>query len=179
MYTTTVLCIDPNSNYFKLPGIDLYTKTRNAYNFTGNNVIIAHPPCAQWSRLRNFAKEDKEEKELALFCWELVNKNGGILEHPYGSFLFKYVNASRKKIFCIDQHWFNFPCRKRTWLYCHEIDLLPFPLNFNAYIRKVESLHSRTRSIMPIEFCKYLVDSVSSHIPASIGLSKSPTVTQA
>lgn len=154
----SVLCVHEKSNYFKLPGLDLYTASRDAYTFSGSNPVICHPPCQQWSQLHRFAKEDKKQKELALFCWNKVKSNGGIFEHPRGSHFFKYVNADRKKLFSINQSWFGFPAQKVTYLYMEGITPASYPLSFDRPVRTVCSLHSGNRSIMTLEFCEYLVN---------------------
>lgn len=148
-----------NSNYFKFPELDIYTKERNAYLYTGSNTIIAHPPCQQWSRLKGFAHENKMEKDLALYCYEKVLTNGGILEHPNGSSFFKYVNADRKKMFVVWQSWFGYPAKKPTILFCQNVQLLPPPINFNAIEKTVDKIAYRKRSLMPLTMCKYLLDS--------------------
>lgn len=158
--TVSILCVDKKSNYKKIPGLDLWDEERNAYNYAGSNPVICHPPCQQWSRMKAFATENKEQKELAIFCWEVVNKNGGILEHPNGSNLFKYVRADKKFIYSVNQHWWGFPARKTTLLYVKDVKLLAYPLNFNAIQKKVNQMNYKSRSIMTLEFCQYLVNSV-------------------
>lgn len=153
----SILCVAKDSNYHSIPGLDLWTASRNAYNFDSLNPIICHPPCQQWSRLHKFARENHEEKQLAFFCWEKVNTNGGIFEHPAGSHFFKTVKADRSKIFSINQHWFGFPTRKRTYLYFHNCKPLSFPLSFDHPVTTLEKVNPRLRSIMPLSFCEWLV----------------------
>lgn len=157
----SILCVARKSNYFNIPDLDLWTEERNAYLFNGNNPIIAHPPCAQWSKMRAFSRPDKVAKNLALFCWEYVNQNGGCLEHPQGSALFKYVGANRSQIVSINQNWFGFPSRKTTYIYFAKCEPERYPLSFDRPLRTTTSLHSKDRSIMPLMMCKWLVHSVS------------------
>ncbi len=157
----SILCVCKNSNYYKLPGLDLYDTYRNAYTFAGLNKLIAHPPCAQWSKLRSFAKENKEEKDLAMFCLHKVKQNGGILEHPAGSQFWKVANVSRSNIISINQHWFGFPAQKRTWLYFHDVKPLAYPLSFNTPTKTVSDMHSTARSLQPLSFCNYLVNCIN------------------
>lgn len=161
----SVLCADSKSNYYKIPYLDIWDKERDVYNYTGKNQVIAHPPCQQWSRLRKFAKIDDKEKNLALLCWDIVNENGGILEHPMGSNLFKYVGADYKKIHSVNQHWWGFPCKKTTYLYVHNVELLPYNLNFNAIEKTVDKLNTRMRSRQTLAFCEYLVNSILLNSP--------------
>jgi len=143
-----------------LPGLDLWTAERNTYNFAGSNPVIAHPPCAQWSRMKSFARSNQHEKDLAVFCWEAVMRNGGIFEHPAGSSFFSFIGANRDHLFSVDQHWWNFPCRKRTYLYFNRCEPGIYPLNFSHPMRKVHNMHSGDRAIMPLEFCEWLVSAV-------------------
>jgi len=156
---TSVLCVDNESNYFKIDGLDLWTRDRDAYLFTGCNPVIVHPPCQQWSRLRSFAKVNQVEKDLAVFCFELVLSNGGIFEHPSGSSFFKFVGY--RPTISIDQSWFGFPARKRTYLFFNGFRPGRLPLNFNAIEKTVDQLAYKSRSRMPLTFCQWLVDCVS------------------
>ena len=156
----SVLGVMPGSNYYKIEGLDLWDKERNAYNFKGNNMVICHAPCQQWSRLKAFAKPDHDEKNLAYFCWDVVNRNGGIFEHPAGSSFFKEVNADRKKMFKVNQSWWGFGAKKETILYCHNVKLLSYPLCFNAIKGKVHLMNKGKRSRMEESFCRYLVDCI-------------------
>lgn len=156
----SVLCTHAKSNYKSIPGLDLWPDPRNAYNFSGDNPVIAHPPCAQWSRMKNFARINKEEKDLAVFCWEKVLQNGGIFEHPAGSSFFNYVAADRKNMLSVNQSWWGFPCTKRTYLYFHRCSAIAVPLSFDCVTKTVNQLHSSKRSIMPLSFCTYLVSCI-------------------
>ncbi len=158
---TTVLCVHEHSNYYKIPDLDLYPRSRDAYTFNSSNKVIAHPPCPQWSRLKHFAKVNMKEKDLAVFCWNQVETNGGIFEHPAGSSFFKYIGADFHKILSINQSWFGFSAQKRTYLYFNNVRSIPHPITFDASIKKVCSMTQDARSIMPLSFCQWLVDSVN------------------
>lgn len=157
----SVLCVASASNYYQLPNLDLWPEERDAYKFTGNNPVITHAPCQQWSRMHAFARSDQRSKELAFFCFSQVKENGGIFEHPAGSHFFKTVGASFKQIVSIDQHWWGFPTRKRTYLFFQNCSPAAHPLNFDHPVTTLEKVNPRLRSIMPLSFCKWLVDSVS------------------
>lgn len=156
----TILCAQDDSNYYKIPDLNIYNKSRNAYTYSGNDIIIAHPPCQQWSKLRWRANENKLEKELAYYCYELVNKNGGILEHPVGSNFFKTVNANTKNIYTVNQTWWNFPAEKRTLLYVHNVKLLPVYNSPGKITRSIQNMDTSQRSKMTLQFCEYLVNCV-------------------
>jgi len=158
----SILCVQRNSNYYKIPGLDLWDIDRDAYNYTGNNPVITHAPCAQWSMLREFAYYNKREKELAFFCWEKVNGNGGIFEHPAGSSFFKQVKFDKKNLFRIQQSWWGFRGRKSTLLYYVGCRPMPLPLCFDSKpkLYPVEDMSKNERALMPLSFCHWLIDSI-------------------
>lgn len=137
----TALFVTKDSIYKKL-GIDSYDLERNALTFTGTNVIIAHPPCRTWGQLAHFSKGTKDEHDLAFFAIALIRINGGILEHPKASKLFKTILPLPGTVdnyggftINIDQSWFGHKAKKNTFLYingCTIRELPKLPLNFNA-----------------------------------------------
>lgn len=155
-----ILCVDSDSSYFLIPGLTLWTKEQDAFNFSGHSPVIAHPPCPQWSRLRHFANYNLKEKVLAEWCWDIVNANGGIFEHPAGSSFFRYVGADMKKVFSVDQCWWGFPARKRTYLYFHRCSHIPFPLFNLPTVKQLNEIPPHLRSRSPLAFNQWLVDCV-------------------
>ena len=154
----SVLCTMPGSNYYRIPNLDCWDVKRNAFNFTGSNPVITHAPCPQWSRMKAFAKYNQRDRLLAYFCWDVVNTNGGIFEHPAGSSFFNHVGADWNKIISIDQMWFGFPARKRTYLYFNKCIPLQYPISFDCPVKLVEYMSSSMRSRQPLSLCKWLVD---------------------
>lgn len=136
--TVTALFTRQDSIY-KTLGIECYDIERDALTWEGGNACIAHPPCRAWGRLRKFAKPRPGEKELAIWAVEMVRENGGVLEHPESSTLWKELQlpkgSERDKwggyTLSIDQHWFGHEARKRTWLYiagCAPKDIPPYDI---------------------------------------------------
>lgn len=156
----SILCTDSNSNYNLIPGLDLWPSERDAFNFSGQNMVIAHPPCPQWSRLKSFASSNLKEKLLAEWCYDIVMQNGGIFEHPAGSSFFKYINAPRSQILSVDQCWFGFPARKRTYLLFNQCRHIPFPLFTLPSVRELYYLPKDMRSRSTLSFNIWLVNSV-------------------
>lgn len=158
-----ILCAARNSHYYTLAEIshdlDIYDQARDARTFKGKNKIIAHPPCAQWSKLKGRARYDREQKEIANFCFDMVLKNGGIFEHPAGSAFFKYRGV--KPTAEINQLWFGFPARKATWLYFHKCEPLLITHLPTVATRQVNNMNSESRALMPIMFCEYLINCVN------------------
>jgi len=151
----SVLCVADKTNYSLIDGLDLWNRERDAYNFTGSNPVITHPPCQQWSKLRMFAKVDAKSKDIAFFCLEKVKSNGGILEHPAGSSFFKV--AGIKPTISINQFWFGFPAEKKTWLYFHGFKPRSIQLRFDAIEKKVELMEKVSRSETTLQFATWLV----------------------
>lgn len=156
----SVLCVAENSNYFQYD-LDLWTKQRNAYNFNSNNPIIAHPPCAQWSRLKGLANYNELEKQLGSFCYEKIISNGGILEHPLESSLWKYLNI-KPTVNC-QLNWFGFPAVKKTGLFIYGYEPLPPPFNLDAIqcaiggSKNYKELPKKMRDKTPISMIDYFL----------------------
>jgi len=135
-----VLFARQDSRYKQLKGYDVYDIDRDARNYNGSHPVIAHPPCRAWGRLSHMANPRPDEKQLAYFALEQVRKNGGVLEHPKGSKLWKEVplpmpNEAPDKFggftILIDQYHFGHVARKWTHLYIvgikpEEVPPIPF-----------------------------------------------------
>lgn len=138
MKNVAVLFVAPRSYYRGLARAECYGVERDALTFPGHRPVVAHPPCAQWGRLRHFANEDADQKALALFAVEQVRRWGGVLEHPAGSLLWREmglpspIDAARGTISSaqpiefdrwggwslnIQQLWWGHRAQKQTWLY--------------------------------------------------------------
>jgi hypothetical protein len=121
-----VLFARQDSRYKELQGYDVYDIDRDARKYNGNDPVIAHPPCRAWGRLSHMANPRPDEKELAYFALKQVRKNGGILEHPKGSKLWKEAPLPKPGepqdeyggfTILIDQYHFGHVARKWTHLY--------------------------------------------------------------
>ena len=167
--------------YPHLPNVDCWDKTRDALNFPGGKAVIAHPPCAPWSRMRHFATKQHIYKHLATVAVHQVLANGGILEHPHCSLLWKTcglphpqkdIPDSAPKLWSleIDQCRFGHKARKLTWLlFCgiRPEDLPPLPAPREPTHVTVDSKYGRRkgmkripekeRHLTPPDFAKWLV----------------------
>jgi hypothetical protein len=121
-----VLFCEPDSIYKTLPGYEVYDKERDALTFPGGMPGVYHPPCRGWCKLRQFAKPESGEKDLAIWSVEMIRTWGGVLEHPAGSALWadaKLPRAGKGEdkfggfTLSIDQYWFGHKAQKRTLLY--------------------------------------------------------------
>jgi hypothetical protein len=156
----SVLCVCKNSNYELFPYLDLWNAERNVYLFNSGNPVIAHPPCAQWGKLKYFAKENQLEKKLAIWCFELVLMNGGIFEHPEGSTIFKYMGY--KPTMSVNLNWFGSPFKKTTYLFFNRFKPAAFPLNFDAITQKVQDVSCKNdRNKTPVKMIEFFLRSIN------------------
>jgi len=156
---------------YKTLGCDVYDLERNARNFTGGKPVIVHPPCGQWSKLKGLANKNFDNKRLAGHAIRMVHENGGILEHPLGSDLFKkYLPLPGEnsklpgKSYLIWQSWFGHKAKKPTLLYS-TYDLEPFPLKFDAieYVMGIREVGKAYRLNTPIELAQFLINKIKQY----------------
>lgn len=174
--TVAALFIDRLGPYPRL-GVDCWDVARDAVNYPGPFPVVAHPPCAQWGRLRHLAKQ--QTKHLAPIAVQQVRRFGGILEHPAHSLLWKHcslplpgapADAWGGYTVALNQVDWGHTCRKATWLYLVRvprellIDVPPQkPTHWIAgnagqarrYGCKSASSQQRTRT--PKAFAEYLI----------------------
>jgi len=164
---TPVLFVHNRSNYKKLDVFDCYDEKRNALNYTGSEPVICHPPCRTFSRLRGLSQAPIEEKQLAYWSIDLVRKNGGIVEHPHDSQLWKdkdvvkpgYTDQYGGFTICIDQSWFGYYTPKKTLLYIVGIkskEIPDYDFNRDINFRKFQNLTKKQRSETTPELCIWL-----------------------
>lgn len=162
----TVLYAREDSIY-KEYNLDVYDKTRDARTYSGNNPVIAHPPCRLWGKLHHLSKADPLEKLLALSAINIVRKNGGVLEHPAYSKLWKVANINYKGIdqfngftLPINQGDFGHLAPKATWLYICGIkpqELPPHPLSLSVAEGRVDRMSLKNREATPRQLAEYLI----------------------
>lgn len=136
------LYVDPNGVYSGLPDVEVWDEARDARLYDGPWPVVAHPPCARWSRLAGFTEarfgykrgEDNGCFEAALHA---VRTWGGVLEHPaysdawkrfalprpivrYGWTLDMFVGGGASCY--VEQGRYGLPVKKATWLYAYNVD---------------------------------------------------------
>ncbi|UOX33224.1 hypothetical protein LXD69_14400 [Flavobacterium sediminilitoris] len=162
-----VLFVHPKSNYNKFPFFDCYDEKRNSLTYSGSKPVICHPPCRKFSRLRGLSCAPDSEKELGYWSIDLVRKNGGIVEHPHDSQLWKDKEVVKPGTidefggftFCIDQSWFGYYTPKRTILYIVGIkpkELPDYDFNRDINFRKFQNLTKKQRSETTSDLCIFL-----------------------
>lgn len=174
--TVAVLCAHKKSNYYKIPGLEVYDEVRDCRTFKGGMPVICHPPCAQWSKMKAFSNDNPEQKQLAYFCLVEFKRWGGIFEHPESSAIWDEFDWPEETLFYkVDQHWWGFPARKKTILAFYQCKPISHPLNFdavqytvaksrsdskNGQANRLPEMKKSQRSVTTLEFNQWLVDSI-------------------
>jgi len=138
------LYVQTGGCYFGLPEVDPWDEARDARKYAGPWRVVAHPPCARWSRLHGFVEhvypgrfkrgDDGGCFEAALSA---VRAYGGVLEHPAASFAWRTFGLNTPPTSgawvvadfeggwtcCVEQSHYGHPSRKQTWLYAHGVEL--------------------------------------------------------
>lgn len=140
----TVLFVMKDSLY-KTLGCDCYDAARDAMTYTGNNPIVAHPPCQLWGKMAviNHKRWGGEHNRPGndggcfRFALETVNRCGGVLEHPAETYAWAEHGLPRpghgwtrwkQGVVCeVWQSAYGHRANKRTWLYCSGNDTPPHP----------------------------------------------------
>ena len=127
--------------YFGIPGVDPYDEVRDARKYQGNDPVVAHPPCQRWGKfwagqplwIARTGERKKKGDDGGCFAAALtvVRKNGGILEHPWGSHAWPHFGIKvpprsggwikaddvRGWTCCVEQGRYGHYARKPTLLY--------------------------------------------------------------
>lgn len=127
-----------NSVYQSL-GIECWDESRNAMLYTGNNPVIAHPPCNLWGKMAavNFRRYGGEHNrpgnDGGMFAFAIATalRCGGVVEHPAHSKAWAAHGLDRpvkgRWIPCgtsaqgwtcqVSQSAYGHRARKNTWLF--------------------------------------------------------------
>jgi hypothetical protein len=137
MRTVSALYIDPRGPYPKLEGVDAWPKERDALLYDGPHAVVAHPPCAPWSKMRWLASRESHARErmCALRAVKQVRKFGGVLEHPEHSNLWSVAalpwpidsdiggaDIYDGRSYFVRQVSWGHACAKPTWIYVVGVD---------------------------------------------------------
>lgn len=143
MQQVAVLFARVDSVYKTLPGCDVWDAERDALQWPEGCPLVAHPPCRAWGRLRHFAKPQPGEKELSMWAVSRVRENGGVLEHPIGSCLWRDMllppagdgpDEFGGWTLPVSQYWWGHLARKSTLLYivgCQPKDIPNLPIDIS------------------------------------------------
>lgn len=140
--SVAVLFADPKGAYADLPDVDLWDEARDARLYVGPWPVVAHPPCARWSRLAGFTEARfgyKRGEDGGCFASALasVREFGGVLEHPAYSKAWDRYGLPKPSVrqgwsrglhdagaSCyVEQGRYGLPVKKATWLYAYGVEL--------------------------------------------------------
>lgn len=134
------LYVAPNGSYINVPGVDPWTKERDARLYRGPHPVVAHPPCQRWGKfwagqplyikqtgIRKIKGDDEGCFKAAL---EAVRTFGGVLEHPKDSHAWEHFGLNAPPMHggwvkaddlggwtcCVEQGRYGHYARKLTWL---------------------------------------------------------------
>lgn len=135
------LFVETNGIYYDLPGVDPWNIERDARLYGGPYPVVAHPPCARWSRLAKFCETRyglRVGHDEGCFATALgaVRRFGGVLEHPafskaWANFdlprpdtkLHGWTFADDGGASCyVEQGRYGHVVKKATWLYAYGVE---------------------------------------------------------
>ena len=169
MSNVSVLFARSDSCYFDLVA-DVWDAGRDARLYAGLNPVVCHPPCRAWGRLRHWAKPRPDEKALALFAVDQVRRCGGVLEHPWGSTLWKAAqlplpghgsDAWGGWTLLVDQGWWGHVAPKPTYLYIVGVtraEIGELPVQLRRAEGRTLKLSPADRERTPPLFARFLVE---------------------
>ena len=117
------LYVDPRGPYPKLVA-EWFDEARDARTYAGPWPVVAHPPCGPWGPMKHLCR--KQDASCGPHAVEVVRGCGGVLEHPYGSFLWRACHLPRPRelpdawggrSYEVRQVAWGHACPKPTWLY--------------------------------------------------------------
>lgn len=158
-----VLYARRDSIYKKLPGFDVYDEDRDARTFKGNEPVIAHPPCATWGRMSQWSTQNTHD--LGFHALSVVERNGGVIEHPAGTKLYRHVTPGKGFILSVNQAWFGHLAQKRTHLYIVGVGpgkVPKYPLSLDRPEKSIERMSKSDREHTPLLFALWLQELVRS-----------------
>lgn len=136
------LYVQRGGAYYGLEGVDPWDEQRDARLYVGPHPVVAHPPCARWSRLAGLVEArwgHKRGDDGGCFAAALasVRRWGGVLEHPADTAAWAahglmpppraagWVAAGDWMGWTcyVEQGHYGHPGRKPTWLYAVGVDL--------------------------------------------------------
>lgn len=144
------LFVQTNGVYYGLPNVDPWDEARDARTYAGPWPVVAHPPCARWSRLAGFTEARfgyKRGEDGGCFkaALEAVHRYGGVIEHPAYSDAWRAFHLPRPSVrygwtlgldggaSCyVEQGRYGLPVKKATWLYAYGVEFSDLEWGYTA-----------------------------------------------
>jgi hypothetical protein len=137
------LYVEAGGVYYGLEDVDPWDEARDARLYDGPWPVVAHPPCARWSRLAGFTEarfglKRREDGGCFLAALQAVRQFGGVIEHPAYSEAFSYYGLPKPNTYggwtlslmdggasaYVEQGRYGLPVKKATWLYAYGVQRL-------------------------------------------------------
>lgn len=149
--TVAALYVDPAGVYADLPDVEIWDEARDARLYAGPWPVVAHPPCARWSRLAHINQRRLPDYRFGdddgcfAAALEAVRTYGGVLEHPALSGAWRHFGLPRPLrvgggwtaalddpgwVCEVSQGAYGHRAKKLTWLYC--VGVRPEPLDWRV-----------------------------------------------
>ena len=147
--TIAALFVDEAGCYSRVEFIDCWPISRDARLYIDSLPVIAHPPCQLWGKMArvNYSRwggeHNKPGNDGGCFYSALMNVNrcGGVLEHPAGSYAFEKFGIKKPKrnewiksgdgwVCEVWQSAYGHKANKATWLY-YKGNKKPFDLKWD------------------------------------------------
>ena len=147
-------------------GADCYDIQRDALSWPGGCPGVFHPPCRAWGQLRGLAKPREGERELAIWAMDRVRQNGGVLEHPYASGLWRASGCGSFGVrdrfggvlLPVFQAWWGHRALKKSCFYVvGPVPEVPYSQTVHASAT-VENMGRAERERTPFALAQWLVD---------------------
>jgi len=135
------LYVETGGVYYGLPDVDPWDEARDARLYAGPWPVVAHPPCARWSRLAGFTQfrfglKRGDDGDCFAAALAAVRQFGGVIEHPAYSDAWRAFDLPRPTVregwtlafdggaSCyVEQGRYGLPVKKATWLYGYGVEL--------------------------------------------------------
>lgn len=160
--TVAALFVEADGPYSEVPGVDVWSKERDARKYSGPYRVIAHPPCERWGRYWGGGPSAKVKRKKGddhgCFAAAIaaVRRWGGVLEHPEASHAWHAfgLNTPPKEggwipadfeggwTCCVEQGHYGHRARKATWLYAFGVKLQELAWGPSKGDRMDEGFHS-------------------------------------
>lgn len=141
--TVAALYVERGGSYYGVEGVDPWDEARDARLYDGPHPVVAHPPCARWSRLAAWshacrgAPPPGEDGGCFAAALASVRQWGGVLEHPAASAAWAahgLIAPPPSGGWVTAGDWLGWTCQveqghyghessKPTWLYAVGVDL--------------------------------------------------------
>lgn len=154
------------TNHYAELGVDCYDAERDALTWPGGCPGVFHPPCRSWGNFAHWAKPREGERNLALWAMAKVRENGGVLEHPSTSKLWRETgclgfgmrDSHGGVLVPVLQSWWGHRAPKATSLYIvGPVPEIPYVENAPTFTT-IERMGRPERERTPPAFAAWLVD---------------------